>query len=93
MAKIADTKFVKVIISKRLDNVEIVDAGTRAVESVKQGGLIVKDGKVINQIFTIKLDREVELPENFVEYIKGRKAFKKTAKGFSLTPIYTVEKV
>jgi len=93
MAAKKDTKFVKVIISERVDNKEYMDEPK--ARYVRQGGVIVENGRFIAKDLLIKLDTEVEIPENFVEYIKARKEFKTTTKGDSreLVRIYNVEKV
>ena len=92
MAKIDNTKLIKVIISKRVDDKEILDSIDK-VETVKQGGVIMNNGKHESKLYTVKIGATVELPENIVEYIKDRKSYRKTGNGFELTPIYLVEKV
>jgi len=87
-----DTKFVKVIISERLENKEYEGAGN--ARFIKQGGTIFKDGKVVAKQYTIRLDTEVELPENFIKHIKDRKTIKPNKDmNLEFTPLYIVEKV
>ena len=70
----ADTKFKKVIVSRRTDNIEI--GSPQQKDFVKQSGYVIIEGKPVMKSYTVILGTEVELPETIIEYIKERKVKK-----------------
>ena len=87
-----DTKFIKVIITKRIENVELAEHKRK--EIVSQGGLIKKNGKNVAVKYTMTLGQEALIPENFVEYIKERKSLKyDESDTLTFIPLYNVEVV
>ena len=92
MAKNTDTKFIKVIISERFENKEYAEKP--AGFYIKQGGVIVENGKNVAKSYTIELNKEVEIPENFAKYISERKALKPNPNmDVEYVKLYNVEKV
>ena len=71
MAKVTDTKLVKVIVSRRTDHVEYENKQFK--DFVKQAGTIIENGKPTIKNYTVILGKEVELPETIIGYIKDRK--------------------
>ena len=67
----AGTKFKKVIISRRTDNIEI--GSPQQKDFVKQSGYVIIKGKAVMKNYTVILGTEVELPETIINYIANRK--------------------
>ena len=86
-SKVKDTKFVKVIVSNR--NPEAENQSTFV-----GGNNIVVDGVKTIKHYRLQLDKEVELPEPFVEQLKKRSVVGKDKKGNRVNvPMYIVEEV
>ena len=77
-----DSKLLKVTVSYRQENRE---------DRVKVGAVVQKNGKGVPQRFQVPVNVVVEIPEEVISQIKGRKIEKYVGKELKLVPQFNVE--